>query len=333
MMIYNIDELILKDGSEEEQARTRIIFENLKHKAINGEKLSEHESIFFCRGVNISTIGDGKIEDYTCCSNYKFKSIYLVYFRDLSGNSSYEKINGLTTYLPAKLEVSKDLNYLKCIEIEWYNIVCNTKHKDELLKQITTETRNELKQIENSKGALLFNIDKINYSLSKSATLLQSKFLYCTALEIFEMFEKKEFLLYLNGNEIVINEYSIVHILNRHFAHITKPNSIKSFHNSDFTPRLLNKHLKSIFEDIDKSKLLLDISINKIAFQFNNIDYHIWIHECVKYLKGRGKVKFNRLETFYPVKDSKEINDLKQNFKLEVINENLKVYIDKNFVK
>ena len=144
------------------------------------------------------------------------------------------------------------------------------------------------------------------------------------------MFDKKEFIINLNGNEIEINEYSIIHILNRHFAQTTKPLTKKSFHIEDIEPRYLNKQLKSIFDDIDNSKLLVDKPINKVAFRYKNIDYQIWINERTKSLKGLGNVKYNRLETFYPVKEQGDIDDLNENYKFEHVNVDLQVYVKKN---
>jgi hypothetical protein len=144
------------------------------------------------------------------------------------------------------------------------------------------------------------------------------------------MFDKKEFLISLNGKVIEINEFSIIHILSRHFAQTTKPLNQKSFHIEDIVPRYLNKQLKNIFDDIDSSNSLNDKAINKIAFQYKNIDYMIWINERTKQIPGKGNIQFNRLETFYPVVDKADIEDLKENYTLEIINEELKVYVNKN---
>lgn len=61
--MYSIDELNLKDSSEEEQIRTRKIFDNIKERSINELFISEHEKDFFCLGVKLSLLDDGKIED------------------------------------------------------------------------------------------------------------------------------------------------------------------------------------------------------------------------------------------------------------------------------
>jgi hypothetical protein len=328
-MIYKIEELDLLNDSLEEQERTRIIFEDLKNKAMKGEELSEHEKDFFCQGVKLSKLNDGKIEDYSCCNNYKFKMTYLSYFQDLTGFGQYEKVKGTSIYNPDRKEIDRDIEYLKKESNHWNSIISKTNHDNELLQQISKETRNDLKIIEKSKGRLLFRRDKEKYELNKRTTLLHSKYIYCMAQQIFEMFNRKEFVIKLNGFDIEINEYSIIHILNRHYSEITKPNSSKSFHIEDFKPKYLNKQIGAIFQEIENSGLYKDSSINKISFWYNNIDYSIWVNKRTKQVKGQGNVSFLRLETFYPVDDQKELSDLIEKFYLKKINNDLSVYIMK----
>jgi len=327
---YKIEELNLLNNSFEEQERTRNIFENLKDKAIKGEELSEHEKDFFCQGVKLSKFNDGKIEDYSCCNNYKFKLTYLSYFQDLSGFGQYEKVKGTSIYNPDRKEIDRDIEYLKKESNHWNSIISITNHDNELLQQISKETRNDLKIIEKSKGRLLFRRDKERYTLSKRATLLQSKYIYCMALQIFEMFDRKEFVIKLNGFDIEINEYSIIHILNRHYSEITKPNSSKSFHIEDFEPKYLNKQIGAIFQEIENSGLYKDNPITKISFRYKNIDYTIWVNVRTKQVKGQGNVSYQRLETFYPVVDQKELSELIDNYDLKKVNNDLSIYIKKN---
>ena len=328
-MAYNIEDLDLKNDSEEEQIRTRKIFEDLKVKAQKGEELTEHEKDFFCQGVKLSQLDDGKIEDYNCCGNFKFKHTYLSYFHDLTGYGSYQKVRGTELYTPQRPEIENDLKFLESDVSQWNATISKTNHSDDLLQQISKETRNDLKTIEKNKGRLLFRRDKAKYMLNKRATLLQSKYIYCMALQIFEMFDKQEFIIQLNGFNIEINEFSIIHIVNRHYSEITKSNPTKSFHNEDFEPRYLNKQLGVIFNQIDESGIYQGQSINKIAFKYKNVDYQIWINERDKQIKGKGNVKYNRLETFYPITDTSELSKLNSDFALTKINDDLSVYIKK----
>ncbi len=329
-MAYDIENLDLKNDSEKEQTRTRAIFEDLKEKAVNNEQLTEHEKDFFCLGVKLSEFDDGNTDDYECCKNFKFKHTYLSYFHDLTGFGTYQKVKGTELYNPQKNEIENDLKFLRSEATNWNKTISKTNHSEELLQQISKETRTELKKIEKPKGGLLFRKDKEKYILDKKVTLLQSRYIYCTALQIFEMFDNQEFIIQLNRNDIEINEYSIIHILNRHYSEITKSNPMKSFHNNkDFEPKYLNKQLGDIFKTIDESGVFRGHSINKIAFKYKNVDYQIWINERDKQVKGKGNVKFNRLETFYPITDKAELLKLNADSDLTQINDDLGVYIVK----
>jgi len=328
-MPFTIEELDLKDATESEAIRSRAVFEALKLKAINNEEMSEHEKEFFSKCIVLSKLNDGKLEDYSCCSNFKFESLYLSYFHDLSGKGTYEKIRGLNIYQATEHEIKKDINYLSTVTNQWNQTVLKTNHSEKLLQEVASETRKELSALEKTKGSLIFNKEKQKYIVDKRKILLHSKYMYCKCLKIFELFDKTEFILKLNGHEIEIDEYGIVHIFNRHFSQIMKVNTNKSFHNEDFNPSLLNKQLGQIFTDIDNSGEFKSEPINKIAFKYNGIIYLAWIYTRTKQIKGKGNVSFNRLETFYPVEEQNELNDLNDNFKLKEINNTLSVYVRK----
>ena len=328
--MYSIDELDLKDNTEQEQIRTREIFENIKGRYKSGEFITEHEKDFFSLGVKLSLKDDGKLEDYSCCENYRFKMIYLSYFYDLSGKGKYEKVQGRTVYEVKEKEKSKDISFLFNVANNWLDTINIANHSNELLKQIAKETRGELKEFEKNKGTLIFQKDKELYKLNKRRILLQSKYIYCTALLIFEMFDNRDFMFQLNGQDIEINEYSIIHILNRHFSEITKQNFTKSYHGKDIKPKYLNKQLKEIMTVIDISKYLEYSNINNVNFRYKENIYTIWINKKTKQVKGKGNVEYNRLDTFYPIKDRYELKKLDDQFDYYQIDESVGVYVKRS---
>ncbi len=328
-MSFSISELVLENSSDEEQIRTRKIFEALKIKAKNNEFLTEHEKDFFCHGVKLSLLSDGNINDYDCCKNFKFKYFYLIYFKDLLGSGIYEKTKGMYLYKVGKNEVERDIKYLANEEREWLKTIRKENHSNELLKQISKETRDEIKNLKKSEGLLIFNRDKRRFKLQIRSLILQSKYIYLTVLEIFEMFDSDDFVLGLNGQNIEITEYSIIHILNRHFAQITKPTSSKSFHTTDFKPKYLNSQLKEIVSTIDSSGLLTSMPINKVAFRFKEMDYFMWVNKRFKSIKGKGNVEYNRVETFYPIIEKTEKVQLNLEYDCRKINNELSVYVKK----
>jgi len=122
----------------------------------------------------------------------------------------------------------------------------------------------------------------------------------------------------------------LFHILNRHYAQITKQyDTGKTFHNEDFKPRILSVQLKEILHDIDSSKVLQGQAIDKIGFQKNGIHYLIWTSEKIKSVKGQGNVSFRRLDTFYHVSDEAEKNKIIATCDLKKITDTLSVYLPK----
>jgi len=320
--MFEIEDLDFKDNSDDEQIRTRKIFEDIRERAINGDKISEHEKEFFCLGVKASIKNDGKLEDYPCCENYIFKSLYLCYFRDLTGQATYYKWKyekseneiRCLDYVVDDKEKNEDLDRLFAITSEWKEIICKPNHSDKLLQEISTETRKELKLLGTEKKS------------RKVSILLQSKYIYCTALLILEEF-KNDLSFVLNNQTIEIDEYSIVHILNRHFSNIVKQNPNKSYHTRDFQPKYLTKQIKNIIELIDSSGHYKKDSIKNIYFGFREKDYAIWTKEATKQERGKGNIKYNRLETFYPIEDKTELEKIRQEFTPIKINSEIYVYI------
>ena len=123
------------------------------------------------------------------------------------------------------------------------------------------------------------------------------------------------------GNyQIEFNEYSLIHILMRHYAEKAKNYSTnKSHHNPNFQPNLLISDLEDIFIKI--SPHITNIE-NPIVFEYNKQLYEIWHEEKTKQIKGTGNVKFRRLETFYPITDSKRIQEINTLYtKLKIVPE------------
>lgn len=332
-MVFQIDELELKNDSEEEQIRTRKNFEVLKAKAIKKEFLTEHEKAFFCLAVEFSHLSDGTLEHYVCCDNYKFKSLYLAYFSDLTGGSVYYKPKGVGIYKVTPNEAQTDLLYLYSKSDEWKLTIQKTNHSEQILQQISKETRDELKNLSNLPEVINGDCQKDSpaYIFKERAILLQSKYLYCIALEIFETLKPTDLILEINATQIEFNEYSLFHILNRHYAQITKQyDTRKTFHNEDFKPRILCAQLKKILRDIDDSKLLLGCSIDVIGFQQNGTDYLIWTSKKAKSVKRKGNVNYRRIDTFYPVLDQTEKDKLRTTCNLHKINNVLSVYVPKH---
>ncbi len=329
-MTYSPQELELNKNADRdsEQIRTRKIFEVLKAKAIAKEFLSEHEKEFFAMGVKHSIFDEGKWEDYECCDNPKFKFLYLVYAKDYHGfkkTKFYKPVQNIIYQVKDK-EVKNDLFYLKRKLVEWEDVINKTNHQEELLQQVAKEAREEIKELKKEyKYKNIQSKNSVNYKVKKNGIILFSKWLYCISLEIFESLDPNDFISEINSTNIEFNEYSLIHILNRHYAEILKQfDTKKSFHSQIFEPRILSSQLKETLSLIDTSKHLLGKSIDLIAFQINGIDYIIYTSE-----KLRGNITYRRVNTFFPVEDVSEKQKLSIDYDLKPVNNSLSVYVPK----
>ncbi|MDN3593961.1 hypothetical protein [Zunongwangia endophytica] len=315
--------------SDEEQKRTREIFEELEKRAKAEKPLLEREKDFFCRCLKLSDyVVDGNPEDYQVCNDFLFKHLYPIYFSSgLKSDAVYKPHKGKLYLVPLNERI-KDLKFLYSTQIKWLKKIETTNHSDQLLQTLASETRNDLKKLKRKEGTLFFKKQKKQYALKKEKQILHSKFIYLLVKKTIQNYEESDFKFEFMGKNVEIDAYSLIHIINRHYAEIIKENTDKTYHIEDFEPDLLHIKLKDILNQIEEKKVAIS-NTEKIAFRYNDQDYRIWLKERVKFKKGIGKIEFSRLETFYPIGDEQELKDLSENFKLIVINEQLQTYIEK----
>ncbi|RIV73683.1 hypothetical protein [Flagellimonas aequoris] len=326
--MYSVEELDFKDGGrEEEQKRTRSIFEDIKIRAEKNLPLLEREKDFFCLGLTASIVKeDGKLKGYSICENYIFKSLYLTYYSGAFGEGKFIKARKANLYEVSDSEKKSDFNYLKIVENKWLNQIQKENHKEELLLKLSIETRNELKKLKKETGRLFFRKSKEKYAFRKAKIILHSKYLYILIKKIKQDSDEADFLFDFCGEQIEIDYYTLVHIINRHYAKIIKGNPDKSYHVEEFEPKGLHLRLKKIMTAINSSGIITKPEMEKISFEYLNKTYRVWIKKRVKQEKGIGNVDFYRLETFFPLEDEKELEELKNDYLVSKINNEIQLY-------
>lgn len=324
---YDIEELNLKNDSEEEQIRTRKIFEDLREKAVNGKLLLEREKEFLCTCFKLTDYeDDGNSKDFDACSNFKFKQLYLTYFSSALGSAEFYKAHKGTIYVVPEKEKFRDFKYLNRERNRWLKEIEKTNHSDQILQQLASETRTELKNHKKKLGKLLFKRQKEKYAMQKDKYILHSKFIFLLVKQVFEDHERKDFEFEFLSHNIEIDSYSMIHIVNRHYAEIIKENPQKTYHIEDFEPDKLHIRLKDILKRIEKSGIIQPAEIEKLAFEYKNKIYRVWIKKRKKNVKGQGEIEFYRLETFYPIEDKGELEDLSNNYELIPVDVELKIH-------
>lgn len=97
-------------------------------------------------------------------------------------------------------------------------------------------------------------------------------------------------------------------------------------------PKYFSKVLKDIFNRIECSGVYKDENIENVNFQYKGQEYAVWNHKRCKQIRGIGNVDFYRLETFYPIEDSKTLEQLNEQYELKKIDEELFVYVKKKTI-
>lgn len=310
---------------------------------------------------NNEALKDSRFDDF------KFYHLYLIYATDLTFKSTYYKrnenkrISETVDYreiqslnnqefdsniseklhqfridnqfiIPVeKVEISNDKIFLENFAMNWAKICVGDRHSDENLQIISKETRDTLEK----KNIELYIENKLDSNLKQDVFkgLLKSYYIFHEAKKILEHIAShnqiKEFTL--NGKNIELNLYSLVHILNRHYAELISSQSIsttRSFHTTKVEPTKINLFIEYLFERIREKGLesMIEIKSNEaILFNYFGKDYAIFPREY----------KYNKLkiiiETFFIIEstngNAKRLIEKIKDSKIFDLDDNLKIYI------
>ena len=325
---YSLDELDLKDDSAEEQVRTRKIFDDLKIKASAGELLLEREKEFLCLCHKLSYIeSDGKPEDFDYCKDYVFKELYLTYFHNNLSGPFFKAKRG--SVVPVEMdEQIKDFKTLQKISDNWLKQILILNHKNQVLQELSIETRNDLKLLEKKypNWKRKMKCHQNDYKLKKDKIILQSKFIYHIAKSVTENHDPQEFEINFSGEIIEFTSYSLIHILSRHYAEPIKDNKDKTYHYKNFLPRELHVNLKEILSKIDSTNAIDITQTDNILFEFDDVTYHLWVQKRFKQVKGKGNVEIYRIQSFYPIYDASQLKIISQDYDKILVEDKLYVY-------
>lgn len=288
-------------------------------KAKNALNLTEVEKELLCRGLKYANPANIPFDLKSICENHNFKFHYLVYMWDLTGGSKYVKPFKTEKVKVPIPEAQADLQNLMLQADAWQNILGQSNLQDELLIQSKREADFSMNGVKADPSYISGGGNRRAYMTRTS--YLHSKFIYLLAKEVFESFDSQEFILEMDGKQIIINEFSIIHIVSRHYAEIMKQyKSGKSFHNENFNPKLLNKELKYIFDKIDQAGGLNQVTVREINFVFKGTTYRIYTTDS----KKNNDPIF--VSTFFPVSDQKILDSLANTHDLITIDNDISYY-------
>ncbi len=298
------------------------IFEELKEVAQKGGAMSEEEKLTFCIAASNSDLSNVN-NNYECCKDVKFWIIYLTYAIGIAGGYEYKKfdpekaknfrgnsdifnLKDFLSIVPID-EVNRDLEFLYDIAALWEPVMLKPNHSDPLLKVLSKETRDELKELDRTVQNDPYAKGKFKYKMERRAVLLHSKYIHRTVKSILEKYDKAQFVIKLWDVEVHITILSLVHIIRRHFAQGVRkfiPYTDTSYHNEDVQVMELPIFLKEVFLTITELAIDEIISIEKVIFAYNNTTYFVCIKNENSPLEGINS-KIWRLVTFYPITNTK----------------------------
>lgn len=252
-----------------------------------------------------------------------FITLFLAYYGDLEGKYGIIKFSGydgLIERIVSREEKKEDVIRLNEYYNAWKQKFVTNRHKDQILNLVINEVNNQdLNEIE--KDLASGKISKEEYDYKKKGTILLSKYLYLRITRIFDELQANEIIINFNDQKIEITRWSMVHILNRHYAALAKQyDSAKSFHQDRSLTFFENPgELKFILEQIASHDKAKSIEIKRIHFKLNGIVYTVHTENKIK----DNKVPFIQLQTFYPTEDKTELQEIRTFYEEFVVSPSL----------
>ncbi len=291
-------------SEEEYETRNR----ELHAKIDNGEQLTRVEQAFVCHALRFQNL----LLHPFCLDEFYSRTFI---FRN---SETPPGMYPLT---------ERDYIYYEGLVREWEREVNKTNHVDQLMQIVGVETREELKKLRKSYKGFQRTYSSSEYRQRKFKLLEWSKYRYIMIKDVFELSIKLDhYKLSLNEQEIIFDFYSLTHILTRHYGHIMKTyETDKSHFTQDVHHEEVHLEIERIFKIIDDSKVYIGQSVKEVNIRLNGTLYKIYIDQ-----EQKGGTEVFRLNTFFPITNSKMLSRLENEFEEVELDKNLSVFVSKN---
>jgi len=292
-----------------------VVISELFHKLSQGcEKLSIVEKDWICLYIQIVANENDKFfdpYDFPCCKESIFYDRYLNYFNNLDGLLPVKNWNRIVT----GTEKNRDIQMLESHHLQWKKTIEITDHSDNLLQNVSVETRHHIKEIKKFCKNEFLGSNK-ERALIKSM-ILQSKFFFRNVQVYYEENNQREFYQ-IDGKKVVIDSFGFIHILFRHYGQLIKEHQFqKSYHIEGLDYKNLPKEMIAIITAYSKISSG-QFDGKKIYLKIKEKIYCICFREIKTNVKDRGTISEFRLQTFYPLEDTKKLLKITKNFSNEI---------------
>lgn len=289
-------------GNRDEISQTLVL------NALEGKELTLAEEYHACNIIALlRTIDNQKAYDISkldCCKNYRFKHLYMLYFYDLNG---YKKVVNAVGEIPYE-QKQKDVDYLNSQYLQWQEVIKDKQNGDGLLNFISKETTEHLNVLR--RYCRSRNIGSHYHNYLKKSLTLHGKQIYNTVKEFYQEVDFAEQILEIGQHRVLLNSYSYVHILFRHYAGGIKQYQNKSYH---FNQLINFKEIPLVLYEIINSYSILHIEKfngSNLFLKINGQNYAIWFKLFKRSERVIGEQRYLRVETFYPIELERDFRKL-----------------------
>ena len=286
------------------------IVQTLADKVFANQEISLAEEQFVCGIVEGLRNSKGEkhlnIHDYGSCKNYLFRNRYLLYFNDLNGHKKVFNFNGEIPIDRKRIDVT----FLQKEYDNWSSFISNKLNGSELINYVSQETKHQIKELDKYCKRLQIGSNRKEYL--KKSLILHGKYIYLLVKEFYQELGREEEIIELNGEKILIDGFTYVHTMFRHFSKQIKEHQVdKSYHfdeNIGFKsiPDFLLKAIEC-YKKTSESNTFNNRNLNII---FNRKTYAIWFRPFTKYLKANKRIDYYRVQTFYPIENQADLEKL-----------------------
>ncbi len=303
-----LDSFLEPNSDRAEHSR---ISQDLLDKVFAKEKVSLAEESFICGIIGMLRTEENvlayNIDEIDACKNYSFKNRYMMYVNDLNGNNKIFNYDGEIS--PERKRI--DVGFLNQNYLEWEKHIANKNNGDELISHVAKETNEQLKDLKKYCDKMMIGSNYRQY-LKKSLTL-HGKYIYLLVKEFYQEIGVEKQIVQIGESEVLIDSYTYVHTLFRHFSRSVKLHQLeKSYHfDENIGFKSVPNFLQNILSCYSTQEISNHFDGENINVIFNNKPYAIYFKPVTKYLKGNIQKQYFRVQTFFPIESLVELNKIK----------------------
>ena len=310
-MTYSRDKLESLQNLDPSADKTEYnaVVHDLVNRVLTNETISLAEEQFACGKLRMLRNEKNElafnIDDYKACKDFTFRNRYLLYRDDLNGHKPILDYYG---EIPKVLK-QKDVEYLNLEYKNWQTQIKGKATGNDLIAHVSKETNEQLKIQKKYCDRRLIGSNLKNY-LDKSL-ILHGKYIFLLVKEFFQELKSNQIIITINEHDILIDSFTYVHIMFRHYAAKIKEHQNKSYHfDKNIGFKIIPSVLQNILECYKLESISSEFNGYSLYLRINQKPYAIYFKRTTKYLKGNIKKEYKRLQTFFPIEKDSELSKI-----------------------